>query len=127
MGYDELIQKIGKRSVIVDACLPLQLVKGLQKHGIDAIWVPYSLGASAKDDYIESQLNGRVLLTRDFAFAKKLGDKGILLKGYFNKRRSLALKMKKDSEWTTEFKLKRGMRIVFGRKIKHQHSHWEVS
>jgi hypothetical protein len=42
--------------VVVDACLPPKLARGLRERNINAIWVPPVLGDGASDKEIERQL-----------------------------------------------------------------------
>ncbi len=127
MGYDELIARIKGRSVIVDACLPIQLVEGLKERGVDAIWVPESFGGSAKDYIIASQLNSdNILLTRDVKFAERLGENAILLKknGMFHQ---IDKKIPKEPEETTNLKIKRHLRLLFCKRVKLGHKVvWEL-
>ena len=86
-----LIEKIGDRDVVVDACLPPQLANDLRMNSINAIWVPAILGDGVSDDEIERQLltcsldqwgntkKEKVLLTRDVEFYKRIRIKAILV------------------------------------------------
>lgn len=88
-----LLEKIGDRDVVVDACLPPQLANDLRRSNVNAIWVPAILGDGASDGEIERQLlvagrwnkqwgsEGRekVLLTRDVEFYKRVRGKAILI------------------------------------------------
>jgi hypothetical protein len=97
--YDEsvveilpLLDQIGNRDVVVDACLPPQLAGDLRRNNVSAIWVPAILGDGASDGEIERQLlTGRwdqrwgggnrekVLLTRDVEFYKRIPGRAILV------------------------------------------------
>jgi len=86
-----LIEKIGDRDAVVDACLPPELANDLRRNRVNAIWVPAILGDGASDEEIERQLltNGldqwgsskreKVLLTRDVEFYKRIRNKAILV------------------------------------------------
>jgi hypothetical protein len=86
-----LLDKIGKRDVVVDACLPPQLAQELRRNNINAIWVPAILGDGASDDEIMRELffedprlwgessNPKVLLTRDVEFYRRIEKKAILV------------------------------------------------
>jgi hypothetical protein len=86
-----LLEKIGKRDVVVDACLPPQLATELRRNNINAIWVPAILGDGASDDEILRELffgnkrlwgnssNQKVLLTRDVEFYRRVEKKAILV------------------------------------------------
>ncbi len=89
-----LIDQIGNRDVVVDACLPPQLANDLRRNNVNAIWVPAILGDGASDGEIERQLLGgrwsqhwggtekeKVLLTRDVEFYKRIRGRAILV-GY---------------------------------------------
>ncbi len=92
--YDSelIINQIGDRDVVVDACLPPQLADDLRKRDINAIWVPAVLGDGVSDEEIErllligegllweSRRKEKVLLTRDVKFCRKLHSRGILVK-----------------------------------------------
>ena len=87
----DLVDKIGKRDVVVDACLPPQLASELRRNNINAIWVPAVLGDGATDDEILRELfyddkrlwgnssNQKVLLTRDVEFYRRVERKAILV------------------------------------------------
>lgn len=87
----ELLAKIGDKSVVVDACLPPQLVQDLRKNGVNAVWVPAMLGDGASDAEVEARLlragwgtfqerqSERVLLTRDVRFYKRIKKRAILV------------------------------------------------
>jgi len=51
-----LLDQIGNRDVVVDACLPPQLANDLGRNNVNAIWVPAILGDGASDGEIERQL-----------------------------------------------------------------------
>jgi hypothetical protein len=86
-----LLDKIGKRDVVVDACLPPQLATELRRNNINAIWVPAILGDGASDDEIMRELffenkrlwgnsnNQKVLLTRDVELYRRVEKKAILV------------------------------------------------
>jgi hypothetical protein len=86
-----LLDKIGKRDVVVDACLPPQLAQELRRNNINAIWVPAILGDGVSDDEIMRELfyedlrlwgnsnNPKVLLTRDVEFYRRIEKKAILV------------------------------------------------
>jgi hypothetical protein len=87
-----LINQIGDRDVVVDACLPPQLANDLRRNNVNAIWVPAILGDGASDGEIERQLlagrwdqqwgggdREKVLLTRDVEFYKRVRGKAILV------------------------------------------------
>jgi hypothetical protein len=80
-----LLDQIGNRDVVVDACLPPQLANDLRRNNVNAIWVPAMLGDGASDGEIERQLlagrwdhrwgggdREKVLLTRDVEFYKRI-------------------------------------------------------
>jgi hypothetical protein len=97
-AYDEsfvemlpLLNQIGNRDVVVDACLPPQLANDLRQNNANAIWVPAILGDGASDGEVERQLLGgrwskqwggeereKVLLTRDVEFYKRVRSRAIL-------------------------------------------------
>ncbi len=87
-----LLNQIGNRDVVVDACLPPQLANDLRRNNVNAIWVPSILGDGASDGEIERQLlvghwnrqwsessREKVLLTRDVEFYKRIRGKAILV------------------------------------------------
>jgi len=87
-----LINQIGNRDVVVDACLPPQLANDLRRNKVSAIWVPAILGDGASDREIERQLllgrwnqqwggsdREKVLLTRDVEFYKRIRGRAILV------------------------------------------------
>jgi predicted nuclease of predicted toxin-antitoxin system len=87
-----LLNQIGNRDVVVDACLPPQLANDLRRNNVNAIWVPSILGDGASDGEIERQLlvghwnrqwgessREKVLLTRDVEFYKRIRRKAILV------------------------------------------------
>ena len=87
-----LLNQIGNRDVVVDACLPPQLANDLRRNNVNAIWVPAILGDGASDSEIERQLllgrwnqqwgesnREKVLLTRDVEFYKRNRGKAILV------------------------------------------------
>lgn len=86
-----LLNKIGDRAVVVDACLPSHLAKDLRRSGIYAVWVPSMLGDGASDEEIERQLliggygmahpsKEKVLLTRDVKFYRRIQRRAILVR-----------------------------------------------
>ena len=100
-----LIDQIGNRDVVVDACLPPQLANDLRRNNVKAIWVPAILGDGASDGEIERQLLGgrwsqhwggtekeKVLLTRDVEFYKR-----IRRPGHSSKLQSIEFSGKKAS------------------------------
>ncbi len=87
-----LLNQIGNRDVVVDACLPPQLANDLRRNNVNAIWVPAILGDGASDGEIERQLlvgrwnqewakgdREKVLLTRDVEFYKRIRGRAILV------------------------------------------------
>jgi predicted nuclease of predicted toxin-antitoxin system len=86
-----LIERIGDRDAVVDACLPPQLVQDLRRNNVNAVWVPAMLGDGASDEEIDRQLlrsdwgvweekrRNKVLLTRDVEFYKKVRNRAILV------------------------------------------------
>jgi len=87
-----LLDQIGNRDVVVDACLPPQLANDLRRNNVNAIWVPAILGDGASDGEIERQLlrgswsprlggteKEKVLLTRDVEFYKRTRGRAILV------------------------------------------------
>lgn len=88
-----LLEKIGDRDVVVDACLPPQLANDLRRNNVNAIWVPAILGDGASDGEIERQLlvagcwnkqwgsesREKVLLTRDVEFYRRVRGRAILI------------------------------------------------
>jgi len=98
-GYDDslremlpLLNQIGNRDVVVDACLPPQLANDLRQNNVNAIWVPAIRGDGASDGEVERQLLGgrwnhqwgggereKVLLTRDVEFYKRVRSRAILI------------------------------------------------
>ncbi len=87
-----LLDQIGNRDVVVDACLPPQLANDLRRNNVSAIWVPAILGDGVSDGEIERQLLGgkwnrqwgggekeKVLLTRDVEFFKRIRGRAILV------------------------------------------------
>ena len=81
-----LLDEIGDRDVVVDACLSPQLVEDLRRNHVNAVWVPAILGDGASDDEIDRQLlrgfgekKERVLLTRDVEFYKRIRNRAILV------------------------------------------------
>jgi len=91
MAISLLLDKIGNRDVVVDACLPPQLANDLRGNNVNAIWVPAILGDGASDDDIVRELmledrsiwggstNQKVLLTRDVEFYRRIQKKAILV------------------------------------------------
>ena len=87
----ELLARIGDKSVVVDACLPPQLVQDLRRNGVNAVWVPAMLGDGASDEEVEARLlragwgtveqrrSERILLTRDVRFYKRIRKRAILV------------------------------------------------
>jgi hypothetical protein len=87
----QLLEKIGDRDVVVDACLPPQLANDLRGNNINAVWVPAVLGDGASDEEIIKELlfedqgcrgdssNQKVLLTRDVAFYRRIEKRAILV------------------------------------------------
>ncbi len=87
----ELLGRIGDKSVVVDACLPPQLVQDLRRNGVNAVWVPAMLGDGASDEEVDARLlragwgtfeerqSERVLLTRDVRFYKRIKKRAILV------------------------------------------------
>jgi hypothetical protein len=87
-----LLDQIGNRDVVVDACLPPQLANDLRRNNVNAIWVPAILGDGASDGEIDRLLlvgrwnrlwgedgKEKVLLTRDVEFYKKIRGRAILV------------------------------------------------
>ena len=92
-NYDveTLLDQIGDRDAVVDACLPPQLAEDLRRRNINAVWVPAILGDGVSDDEIERLLligqnflwearKQKVLLTRDVRFSRKLKSRAILVR-----------------------------------------------
>jgi hypothetical protein len=92
-NYDveSLLDQIGDRDAVVDACLPPQLAEDLRRRNINAVWVPAILGDGVSDDEIERLLlighnylwearKQKVLLTRDVRFSRKLKSRAILVR-----------------------------------------------
>jgi hypothetical protein len=93
VGIEPLLNEIGNRDVVVDACLPPQLANDLRRNNVNAIWVPAILGDGASDGEIERQLlagrwdrrwgggdhREKVLLTRDVEFYKRIRGRAILI------------------------------------------------
>ena len=87
-----LLDQIGDRDAVVDACLPPQLAEDLRRRNINAVWVPAILGDGVSDEEIERELligkgllwesrkDQKVLLTRDVRFSRKLKGRGILVR-----------------------------------------------
>ena len=90
--YDLLMEEIGGRVAVVDACLPPQLADDLRERGASAIWVPAIMGDGVSDEEIDRQLlisdwqlsyfknKRRVLLTKDVEFYKKIRNRAILVR-----------------------------------------------
>ncbi|MDA4110992.1 MAG: hypothetical protein OK439_00525 [Thaumarchaeota archaeon] len=86
-----LLELIGGRDAVVDACLPPQLAQDLRRNNVNAVWVPAILGDGASDDEIIRQLlsehqsswgdsnNQKVLLTRDVEFYQRIRKRAILI------------------------------------------------
>ena len=55
-NLDLLMEEIGGRVAVVDACLPPQLADDLRERGASAIWVPAIMGDGASDEEIDRQL-----------------------------------------------------------------------
>lgn len=103
-NFDLLLAQIGDRDAVVDACLPPQLAQDLRNHNVNAVWVPAVLGDGVRDEEIErllligegliweSRKEGKVLLTRDVKFYRRLRTRAILVN-----YQKLARDAKKDS------------------------------
>ena len=86
------MKEIGERVAVIDACLPPQLAEDLRERGASAIWVPAVMGDGVSDEEIERQLlmsnwllsyfkdKGRVLLTKDVEFYKRIRSRAILVR-----------------------------------------------
>ena len=135
--YLQLTKKFGKRRAVIDACsdAPQFIAEGLRKYGVEVVGLKnYRL----KDHVIKSMLGENdVLLTRDYRFKRRLGAKAILLPrgsrlnedrarryGYVitNKARKRSKEMVayEIAEGLADFKIKRGMRMLFTKKAKNE-------
>ena len=110
-----LLNQIGNRDVVVDACLPPQLANDLRRNNVNAIWVPSILGDGASDGEIERQLlvghwnrqwgessREKVLLTRDVEFFKKVHERAILVS--YRVSNSVAKRMSSNGTFRRELK-----------------------
>jgi hypothetical protein len=110
-----LLNQIGDRDVVVDACLPPQLANDLRRNNVNAIWVPAILGDGASDGEIERQLlagrweqhwgggdREKVLLTRDVEFYKRVRGRAILVS--YHMSNSSAKRMPTNADIKRELK-----------------------
>lgn len=141
-GYIHLAERIGKRRAVIDACLdaPDYIADGLRPYGIECVGLPSS---SLTDETIEYMMQENdVLLSRDWAFCKRLGQRAILLKrgSQFNHQRverfgyairnctkkhiKAIVEFETAYGWT-DFKVMRGMRMLFTMRRKNDKG-WTV-
>ena len=115
-----LTEKIGNRTVLIDSNLPIQLATSLRKQGLSVRHVN-EINPRMSDTHIQIIMYPTdVLLTRDGNLYWKLKSKAIFLGIGSKTRRKVAfaskLKAELDDEQArgiTEFRIKRGMRMLF--------------
>ncbi len=91
MGYDHLVEKLGKSPIVVDACVDSSVYKNLTRRGVSGVYVPNVVAPGTSDKTVAEMVpdNG-VLLTEDVEFFNwftHAGNNAILLTGKHHRRR----------------------------------------
>jgi hypothetical protein len=115
-----LIQQIGQRTVLIDSNLPIQLADSLRKAGLSVRHVN-EINPKMSDTHIQIIMHPTdVLLTRDGNLYWKLKGRAIFLGIGIKTRRRIAFASRLKAELAdeaargiTEFRIKRGMRMLF--------------
>jgi hypothetical protein len=112
---ESLLEKIGDRDVIVDACLPPQMAEDLRNRNVRALWVPAVLGDGVSDGEVERQLlspgtfvRERVLLTRDVKFYRRIRNRAILV----SHRASCCLSGRRRANWPSRSDLRKQLKKI---------------
>ena len=124
MAYDKLIAQIANRPIVIDESVNFfGLRPALDRAGV--VWREFP--RRTKDETIaEGMLPEEILLTRDFAFFKSMESRAILLPiNNAHYKRSVASACHQKAEMkvlqangTIDFRIMRGMRLLFTRKVK---------
>ena len=115
-----MIERIGNRTVLIDSNIPNQLADSLRKAGLSVRHVN-EINPRMSDIHIQIiMLPTDVLLTRDGNLYWKLKGKAIFLGLSTKTRRNVAFTSRlkatladEQARGITEFRIKRGMRMLF--------------
>ena len=115
-----LTERIGNRTVLIDSNLPIQLADSLRKAGLSVRHVN-EINPKMPDTYIQIIMYPTdVLLTRDGNLYWKLKGRAIFLGIGTKTRRKIAFTSQlkanladEQARGITEFRIKRGMRMLF--------------
>jgi uncharacterized protein YaiI (UPF0178 family) len=91
MGYDHLVEMLGRSPIVVDACVDSSVYRNLTRRGVSGVYVPKVVSPGTPDKTVAGMVpDGGVLLTEDVEFFKWFtgaGKKAILLTGRHHRQR----------------------------------------